>query len=130
RGAPPQPDPLSAHAWMDALDAQLAVERQWAALFEVFDVVIAPTFGVVAFQHDEKDFNSRIHVIDGIDTPYGAQVAWPGMATLAGLPATAVPRGKTKAGLPIGLQVIGPHLEDRTTIAFAGLVEREFAGEA
>jgi amidase len=48
------------------------------------------------------------------------------MATLACLPATAVPIGKTKAGLPIGVQIIGPYLEDRTTIAFAGMVERAF----
>jgi len=33
-----------------------------------------------------------------------------------------------KTGLPIGVQIVGPHLEDRTTIAFAGLVEREFGG--
>jgi len=32
------------------------------------------------------------------------------------------------AGLPIGLQAIGPYLEDRTAIGFAGLVEREFGG--
>jgi len=129
RGAPAMAAVLpssTAHAWMDALDAQLAVRRQWAALFDAFDVVIAPAFGVVAFAHDDTDFNSRIHVIDGLETPYGAQLAWPGMATLANLPATAVPIGKTKAGLPIGVQIVGPYLEDRTTVAFAGLVEREF----
>jgi amidase len=42
------------------------------------------------------------------------------MATLANLPATAMPIGATRRGLPIGMQVIGPYLEDRTTIAFAG----------
>jgi amidase len=126
RDGPPQPDPLSAVAWLDALDAQLAVRRRWAKLFKTFDVVLAPSFGVVAFPHDEGDFNSRVHTIDGAATPYGAQVAWPGMATLACLPATAIPIGKTKAGLPIGVQVIGPYLEDRTTIAFAGMVERAF----
>ena len=56
------------------------------------------------------------------DVPYGAQVEWPGMATLANLPATAVPIGTTAAGLPIGAQVIGPYLEDRTTLAFAALL--------
>jgi amidase len=30
--------------------------------------------------------------------------------------------------LPIGLQAIGPYLEDRTPIRFAGLVERELGG--
>jgi amidase len=124
RGAPPQPGAISAHAWMDALDGQLAVRRQWARLFETFDVVLAPVMGVVAFPHDTSPFANRIHVINGMETPYGAQIAWPGMATLANLPATAIPAGATKTGLPIGLQIIGPYLEDRTTLAFADMVER------
>jgi len=126
RGMPELAEPIGAHAWMTALDSQLAVRRRWAALFEDYDVVIAPTFGVVAFPHDDSPQAARVHVIDGETTPYLSQIAWPGMATLANLPATAVPIAKTRTGLPIGAQVIGPYLEDRTTIAFAGLVEREF----
>ncbi len=129
RGGPPQPDPLSAHAWLDALDSQLAVRRRWAELFRAFDVVLAPAFGVVAFPHDEGDFNSRVHTIDGVETPYGAQVAWPGMATFANLPATAVPIGATQSGLPIGAQIIGPYLEDRTPLAFASMIERAFGAK-
>jgi amidase len=122
RGAPAMAEPISAHAWMEAQDAQLAIRRRWATLFETFDVVLAPVFGVVAFPHDDAPFGERTHLIDGEVTSYGAQVAWPGMATLANLPATAAPIGATKAGLPIGVQIIGPYLEDRTTIAFAGLI--------
>ena len=50
------------------------------------------------------------------------------MASLFGLPATVVPIAQSAEGLPVGVQIIGPYLEDRTTIAFAGLVEREFGG--
>ena len=32
------------------------------------------------------------------------------------------------SGLPIGVQIIGGYLDDRTTLAFAGLIEREFGG--
>ena len=59
---------------------------------------------------------------------YVDQTMWPSMATLTGLPATAMPIGLSDQGLPIGMQIIGPHLEDRTTLAFAELVEREFGG--
>jgi amidase len=45
-----------------------------------------------------------------------------------GLPATAIPIDRSEAGLPIGVQIVGPYLEDRTTIAFAELMEREFGG--
>ena len=44
-------------------------------------------------------------------------------AIFAGLPSTAFPGGVHEAGLPLGLQAIGPYLEDRTTLKFAQLVE-------
>ena len=62
--------------------------------------------------------------------PYNDQIVWAGIATLNGLPATAAPIGRTEGGLPIGVQIIGGYLDDRTTIAFAALIEREFGGFA
>lgn len=128
RGAPAGTT-MNAHEWMNMLDAQVMFRRRWALLFESFDVVLAPTFGVPAFAHvDEPDGAKRILTINGEATPYFNQIAWPGVALLPNLPATAAPVGFTRGGLPIGVQVIGPYLEDRTTIAFAGLLEREFGG--
>jgi amidase len=51
-----------------------------------------------------------------------------GIATLPGLPATALPIGLSPDGLPIGVQIIGPWLEDRTPIRLAELIEREVGG--
>jgi amidase len=125
----PGATPINAHEWMNTQDAQVAFRRQWHAFFREFDVVLAPTFGTVAFPHnDEPDGNKRTLAINGKDTPYFGQLAWPGVALLPNLPATAVPIGQTAEGLPVGVQVIGPYLEDRTTIAFADLLEREFGG--
>jgi len=121
RGGPPPPDLPSAHGWMDLQDAQLAVRRRWARLFETFDVVLAPTFGTVAFEHNTAPMPERTLTIDGVATPYFDQLAWPGVATFPNLPATAVPIGHGEGGLPIGAQVIGPYLEDRTALAFARL---------
>jgi len=121
--------PPSAHDWMGLLDAQLAIRRQWTRLFEGFDVVLAPTLGTLAFPHDDSpDLGARKLLINGEQTAYYSQLAWSGVATLAHLPATAAPMGLSNAGLPIGVQIIGPYLEDRTTIAFAELLEREFGG--
>jgi amidase len=66
--------------------------------------------------------------MDGADISYAEQAFWPMLASLAGLPATAMPIGLGESGLPIGVQIIGPYLEDRTPLAFAALAEREFGG--
>ena len=47
---------------------------------------------------------------------------------MPGLPATTIPVGRSPDGLPIGIQIIGPWLEDRTTLKLAELIEREFGG--
>jgi amidase len=36
--------------------------------------------------------------------------------------------GRDPSGLPIGVQIVGPGLEDRTTLAFAQALERAFGG--
>jgi amidase len=120
----PGAQPIDAHAWLAALDTQLAVRRRWGRLFEAFDVVLSPVLGMVAFEHMQGDWSQRSLIIDGRECAFGDQLAWPGLATLANLPATAFPIGVTAAGLPIGAQAIGPYLEDRTPLAFARLAGR------
>lgn len=117
--------PMDAHAWMELEDEQMRLARHWQTVFIDFDVVLTPPFGTPAFPHeDNPNWSARTLKIDGKDTPYGAQVAWPGVATFPGLPATAAPIGKTVEGLPIGVQIIGAKFDDRTTLAFASLLEQ------
>jgi amidase len=128
RGAPGATPP-DAHAYMDLLDAQLAFRRRWASLFETFDLVLAPAFGVTAFPHEDgPESQDRTLKVNGVDTPYYAQLGWPAVALLPNLPATALPLGLSRQGLPMGAQVIGGWMQDLTTIHFAELVEREFGG--
>jgi amidase len=129
RGAPGHPSPTTGHEWLTLIDRQTLLQRQWARLFEAFDVVLSPAFGTPAFPHIETVTPGKTTLeVNGRPTPYFDQLAWAGPATLGHLPATALPIGFSKAGLPIGAQAIGPYLEDRTSIGFAGLVEREFGG--
>ena len=44
------------------------------------------------------------------------------LATVTGQPATAFPAGVAPGGLTVGLQAIGPYLEDRTPLRFAALL--------
>jgi amidase len=107
---------------------RLGIVHQWRQLFGEWDVVVCPVLPTPAFPHDHGDINGRRIDIDGTLVPYKSQPLWMSVASLAGLPATSMPVGLSDAGLPIGVQVIGAHLEDRTTIGFAACFEREFGG--
>ena len=120
---------LSHRDWILSDAARARLRRQWRSLFREWDVVLCPVMPTVAFPHDHTPEQEKRRVdIDGKLYPYLDQLAWPGVATLPGLPATAVPIGRSETGLPIGMQIIGPYLEDRTTLRFAELLEREFGG--
>jgi amidase len=119
----------SHRAWVLDAGARAGLRARWRVLFESFDAVICPIMPTPAFPHDHSPEQSLRRIsIDGKDYPYSDQLAWPGIATLPGLPATAVPLGLTRAGLPVGVQIIGPFLEDRTPLRLAELIEREFGG--
>jgi amidase len=81
-----------------------------------------------AFPHDHSPHWTRRFDIDGKNVAYDDQVVWAAVATSIGLPATIAPIGHSDSGLPIGVQIIGGHLDDLTTIAFAGQIERAFGG--
>jgi amidase len=105
------------------------LRARWRALFREFDAVICPITPTPAFPHDHSaDQDARTLMIDGAPHPYFDNMLWSGLATLPGLPSTALPIGRSPHGLPIGAQIIGPWLEDRTPIHLARLIEREFGG--
>jgi amidase len=120
RGAPsPGRDAPTLAEWFTLGDQQAHNRRAWAALFAHYDAVIAPTVGMTAFPHDDTPLAERRLTIDGVDTKFGAQFAFPGIATFPMLPATAVPIGTDADGLPIGVQVITDMWRDHDAIAIA-----------
>ena len=117
--------------WLAADQPRFRLKRQWHELFREWDVVLCPPSPTVAFAHDHNpDFNARRLEIDGKPFPsyIDLMLAWAGVATLPGLPATVMPIDRSETGLPIGVQIVGPAFEDRTTLAFAAFMEREFGG--
>ena len=106
----------------------MGLRAQWQALFQEVDVILCPPMPTTAFPHDHSPPRTRSLDVDGKKIHYDDQIAWAALATLIGLPATVAPIGHDENGLPIGVQIIGGYLNDRTTIAFAGLIEREFGG--
>ncbi|MCE7957049.1 MAG: hypothetical protein DYH06_03815 [Acidobacteria bacterium ACB2] len=107
--------------------AREARERQrslWGDFFSRYDALLCPVFPTPAFPHDQSpNYASRTLAVNGVPQPYlSTLLGWPALAGLSSLPGTAAPVGFTKEGLPAGLQVVGPYLEDRTAIHVARLV--------
>lgn len=119
---------MSHAAWVRTNRIANGLRSRWQALFRDIDVIVCPPMPTTAFPHDHSLARTRQLDVDGKKIPYYDQLAWAAVATLTGLPATVAPIGLDASGLPIGVQIIGGYLEDRTTIAFAGLIERESGG--
>ncbi len=120
---------MSHRDWLAADGARAKLQQKWAELFREWDVVLCPPIATPAYPHDHSmPQHARRIEIDGKEYSYDDQLVWPGVATVPGLPATAAPIDHSDTGLPIGVQIVGPYLEDRTPIAFAELMEREFGG--
>jgi amidase len=120
---------LSHRDWVIADGGRARLRAQWRELFKSFDAVICPVMPTPAYPQDHSpEQETRRIDIDGKEYPYPDQLAWAGIATLPGLPATAIPLGLSPDGLPVGVQIVGPWLEDRTPLKLAELIEREFGG--
>jgi len=68
----------------------------------------------------------QFFLVDGLKRPASDCYYWIGLPSLAYLPATAIPIGRSKEGLPIGAQIIGPEFGDKRCIRLAQLIERAF----
>jgi amidase len=115
--------------WLMDEGARGRLRAQWRELFKTYDAVICPIMPTPAYPHDHSEDQEKRRIrIDGKDYVYPDQLSWPGIATLPGLPSTAIPTGFSPDGLPVGVQIVGPWLEDRTPLRLAELIEREFGG--
>ena len=114
--------------WLRLNERREALRREWAAVFRDIDVLLCPIMPTVAFPHDHSPMEHRVVTVDGRPFPYFEQAFWPGLASAAYLPSTCVPCGRFASGLPVGIQITGPYLEDRTTLAFARIVESLVGG--
>ncbi len=120
----------SFHREWQLLDIERTKIRQkWDDYFKDFDVLLSPAFRIAAFQHDRTNKLQRVNKFNGQDKNHLDLMApWASLAGISHLPATIAPAGITSGGLPVGIQIIGPYLEDRTPIHVAKLMEETLGG--
>ena len=109
--------------WVGANEERTHIRWAWHRFFEDYDIVLMPIMATSAFPHDHRPFGERSITVDGEERPYFEQVFWAGVPTNAYLPSTIVPTGLDDAGLPIGVQVVGPEYGDLITLGLARALE-------
>jgi amidase len=108
---------------------RLMARAVWQEYFRTFDAFFMPANFVPAFKHNhDPNYYGRSIETSGGPRFYGELFKWISIATLTGCPATAVPIGRTKENLPVGMQIMGPFLEDATTIDLAVKCEETLGG--
>ncbi|MCP1676743.1 amidase [Natronocella acetinitrilica] len=111
--------------WRRARQEVGRLKHDMRVLFRQIDVLLMPAAVSAAFPIDfDRPREERTLLIDGVERDYNEQLLWAALPVLAELPATLIPIGLQDNGLPVGVQVVGEYLDDRTCIAFAREVER------
>lgn len=113
--------------WLRQNERRMQIRRVWGSFFQEWDVVLCPVIASAAIPHmQEKPTWERRIAVEGREMAYNDMLFWPGITCGFHLPASVAPLGQTKAGLPVGVQIVGPLYGDRTTIEVARLLEQSW----
>jgi Asp-tRNA(Asn)/Glu-tRNA(Gln) amidotransferase A subunit family amidase len=106
---------------------QTRLYRLWQAFFRDHDIIVSPAITI-----SPRDWHELYPAeIDGRPTrTYYHWLALAYAVTLVGHPAVSIPLGRDKAGMPFGLQVVGPRGGDAFVMAVAVAIEAALAGDA
>jgi aspartyl-tRNA(Asn)/glutamyl-tRNA(Gln) amidotransferase subunit A len=101
--------------YLRAQKVRSLIARDFADAFQKVDAIITPTAPTPAFRLGERTADPLQMYLADIYTVTGS---------LAGIPGISVPCGKTKAGLPIGMQIFAPHFEEGRVLQLARAFEK------
>jgi aspartyl-tRNA(Asn)/glutamyl-tRNA(Gln) amidotransferase subunit A len=101
--------------YLRAQKVRSLIAQDFADAFQKVDAIITPTSPTAAFRLGEKTADPLQMYLADIYTVTGS---------LAGVPGISVPCGRTKAGLPVGLQIFGPHFSEGRVLQIAHAFEK------
>ncbi len=105
--------------YLRAQKVRSLIAGDFADAFQKVDVIVTPTAPMPAFKLGEKSADPLQMYLADIYTVTGS---------LAGVPGLSIPCGETKAGLPVGMQILGRHFDEARILQVARAYERA-AGE-
>ena len=101
--------------YLRAQKVRALIARDFADAFRKVDAIVTPTSPTAAFRLGEKTSDPLQMYLADIYTVTGS---------LAGVPGISVPCGKTKAGLPVGMQILTPHFSEDRVLQIAAAFEK------
>lgn len=106
--------------WKVFNERRFKAADRWREFFTSYDVLLCPASPTVAIAHDHAEMDQRLMTVNGEQRPYGlSQLIWTSMLNPVGLPSVSAPVGQGRSGLPVGMQVVAPYLQDRTAVDVA-----------
>lgn len=115
--------------WLATNERRHQMRLLWDQFFNDWDVMLCPTAASAAFPHDQVgDRHERTIEVNGKQVPTTDQLFWAGYSGCFYLPSTVAPIGLTPQGLPTSVQIITRQYGDYTSLRFAELLEKEYAG--
>ena len=100
--------------YLQAQKVRTLIARDFDRAWEVCDLLLTPTAPSAAFAAGDKADPLEMYLNDVFTVP----------ASMAGLPAMSVPAGLSETGLPLGLQIIGPALDEAGVLNAGYAIER------
>ncbi len=101
--------------YLRAQKVRALIARDFTEAFTKADAIVTPTSPTPAFRLGERTADPLQMYLADIYTVTGS---------LAGVPAISIPCGKTAAGLPVGLQVLGSHFSEGRVLQLANAFEQ------
>jgi len=109
--------------------ARQALKGRMATFLGAHDAILMPVTPIPAFPHNQTDpFGARLLDMDGQTIRYPTMLGWIALATALHLPSIAVPAGRSKENLPIGVQIVGPWNGEARLFNYAAAVEESLGG--
>ena len=105
--------------YLEALRDWDVLKQGMATYFSRYDLLLCPTFPLPAYPHGVDELTIAGETLPTRHVNKSA-LAW----NLTGSPDVSVPFGWSSDGLPIGVQIVGRHLEEATVLSAAAALER------
>src|SRR5262249_44045651 len=101
--------------YLKAQKVRTLIKQDFERAFQKVDFIVSPTSPTTAFRIGEKSSDPLAMYLSDIFTI---------TANLVGVPGISIPCGKTPAGLPVGMQILGKHFDERRLLNLAYSFEK------